>query len=199
MVGFRLDEQGDWVARLECGHSQHVRHLPPFQERSWVLDDCTRRERLGSPLECPLCDRGELPDDLEAVRSTPTWDDRSVPPALRSEHRLAAGVWGQLVVESGSVDVQFAPAGEEASDGGRQSVEAGGSRGIPPQAPHRVEVVPGSRFHLDIFRLPPMAEPEDEGGDSPCLAHRLCPECGIVQEPGAAHRAGCPAGEASGP
>ena len=61
MVGFRLDEEGDWVALLECGHTQHVRHRPPFQMRPWVVEERTRNERLGAPLECPLCDRGEPP------------------------------------------------------------------------------------------------------------------------------------------
>lgn len=29
IVGFDRDEEGDWVALLECGHRQHVRHRPP--------------------------------------------------------------------------------------------------------------------------------------------------------------------------
>jgi len=35
--GFHQDEDSDWVAALECGHSQHVRHDPPWMERPWVL------------------------------------------------------------------------------------------------------------------------------------------------------------------
>ena len=61
MVGFHRDEEGDWVAHLECGHTQHVRHRPPFQLRPWVLDESSRQARIGAPLECPLCDRGEPP------------------------------------------------------------------------------------------------------------------------------------------
>ena len=33
----------------------------------------------------------------------------------------------------------------------------------------------------------------DEGGEAACYAHLLCPECAVVLEPGARHRAGCPA------
>lgn len=55
--GFHQDAEGDWVAELECAHTQHVRHRPPFQERAWVLDDRARRARIGQRLECPLCDR----------------------------------------------------------------------------------------------------------------------------------------------
>ena len=59
IVGFHLDERGDWVAELECGHGQHVRHKPPFQLRPWVLEESSRSARLGTTLSCPLCDRLE--------------------------------------------------------------------------------------------------------------------------------------------
>jgi len=36
IVGFHQDENGDWVAELECGHGQHVRHKPPWTSRPWV-------------------------------------------------------------------------------------------------------------------------------------------------------------------
>jgi hypothetical protein len=32
----------------------------------------------------------------------------------------------------------------------------------------------------------------DEGGDSACWAHLICPECGAIETDG--HRPGCPAG-----
>jgi len=60
MVGFETDDVGDWVALLECGHRQHVRHRPPWQERPWVLSAEGREGRIGSALECPACD-----DELE--------------------------------------------------------------------------------------------------------------------------------------
>ena len=34
IVGFHVDEYGDWVADLQCGHGQHVRHQPPIHESS---------------------------------------------------------------------------------------------------------------------------------------------------------------------
>ena len=36
IVGYHQDQLGDWVAELECGHGQHVRHDPPWQVREWV-------------------------------------------------------------------------------------------------------------------------------------------------------------------
>jgi Protein of unknown function (DUF3565) len=57
IVGYHQDEEGDWVADLSCGHQRHVRHRPPFQQRPWVVDAEGRRERLGTLLECGLCDQ----------------------------------------------------------------------------------------------------------------------------------------------
>ena len=59
IIDFRQDEEGHWVAELECGHSQHVRHNPPWFVRAWVITEEGRRNALGSMLECPLCERIE--------------------------------------------------------------------------------------------------------------------------------------------
>jgi len=56
IVGFHQDEVHDWVADLECGHTQHVRHDPPWQNRPWVIEQCERDKRLGNPLECKDCE-----------------------------------------------------------------------------------------------------------------------------------------------
>ncbi|MEP6571809.1 MAG: DUF3565 domain-containing protein [Gemmatimonadota bacterium] len=55
IVGFHLDEEGDWVAELSCGHSQHVRHDPPWQVRPWVMTDAGRAGRVGTLLSCTDC------------------------------------------------------------------------------------------------------------------------------------------------
>ena len=56
IVGFHQDEEGDWVARLACGHNQHVRHHPPWQNRPWVVNSQSRQRHLGDMLECVKCD-----------------------------------------------------------------------------------------------------------------------------------------------
>jgi len=56
IVGFHKDEKGDWIAELECGHQQHVRHNPPWQIREWVITESGRKSRLGNVLNCPICD-----------------------------------------------------------------------------------------------------------------------------------------------
>jgi hypothetical protein len=62
ICGFQQDEEGHWVARLACGHTQHLRHDPPWQDRPWVLTAGGRRRRLGKVLDCLKCDRGEPRD-----------------------------------------------------------------------------------------------------------------------------------------
>jgi hypothetical protein len=56
IVGFRQDTDHDWVAELECGHTQHVRHDPPWQVRPWVVTSEGRASRLGTTLPCRHCD-----------------------------------------------------------------------------------------------------------------------------------------------
>jgi len=55
IIGFHQDEHGDWVADLACGHGQHVRHQPPFTNRSWVLTAKGREQHLGADLNCKKC------------------------------------------------------------------------------------------------------------------------------------------------
>ncbi|HWC29046.1 MAG TPA: DUF3565 domain-containing protein [Dehalococcoidia bacterium] len=55
IVGFHQDLDGQWVATLECGHTQHVRHEPPWQNRPWVENSEGRAAMIGSALDCVLC------------------------------------------------------------------------------------------------------------------------------------------------
>ena len=56
MTGFHQDEEGHWVAELECGHNQHVRHDPPWESRPWVVTPEGRRSRLGVRLNYGKCE-----------------------------------------------------------------------------------------------------------------------------------------------
>lgn len=103
ITGFRRDAEGDWVAELACLHGQHVRHQPPFWERPWVLTEAGRDARLGTDLDCPLCDRAELPADLVVVRTAGPFDESTLPAGLRRDHLVAERTWGQLRVLGGSV------------------------------------------------------------------------------------------------
>ncbi|HXT15684.1 MAG TPA: DUF3565 domain-containing protein [Gemmatimonadaceae bacterium] len=62
IVGFHTDDEQHWVADLECGHTQHVRHDPPWQQRPWVITPEGRASWIGRPLSCVKCvDEGRAP------------------------------------------------------------------------------------------------------------------------------------------
>ncbi len=63
IVAYHKDEENDWVAELQCGHFQHVRHKPPFILRPWVVSESGRESMLGFNLQCKKCDSG-APKDL---------------------------------------------------------------------------------------------------------------------------------------
>lgn len=62
IIGYHRDDENDWVAELECGHNQHVRHDPPWQLRPWVTSKEGREKHLGDMLDCKKCDRNEPKD-----------------------------------------------------------------------------------------------------------------------------------------
>jgi hypothetical protein len=102
IVGFVADVFGDWAALLECHHRQHVRHRPPFRPAPWVEDPAERDRRVGSTLNCPLCDRCELPDGLIVVRTTATWDECTMPDAPKSAWRVGCTVSHHPVLTAGT-------------------------------------------------------------------------------------------------
>ncbi|MDR9363924.1 MAG: DUF3565 domain-containing protein [Balneolaceae bacterium] len=59
IVGFHKDEYDDWVADLKCGHTQHVRHDPPWQLRPWVISEEGRKSKIGMELNCKKCEKSE--------------------------------------------------------------------------------------------------------------------------------------------
>lgn len=62
ITGFHPDDEQHWVAELECGHDQHVRHNPPWINRPWVTTPDGRAQMLGQRLPCKKCDAGAPPD-----------------------------------------------------------------------------------------------------------------------------------------
>jgi tellurite resistance-related uncharacterized protein len=133
IIGFRQDDRGDWIADLSCLHSQHVRHQPPFQNRSWVLTERGRAGRVGTELACPLCDRAELPDRLRVARSAGPFNAETLPAGLRGDHRVADGTWGLLRVIDGAV--RFRMTTDPLLD---VRLGAGEEQAIPPGVVHRV-------------------------------------------------------------
>lgn len=55
---FRQDDLGRWQVLLTCGHTNPVRHRPPYVNRPWVLTREGRQERIGQPWRCRECRNG---------------------------------------------------------------------------------------------------------------------------------------------
>ena len=101
ITGFHQDAEGDWIADLACGHSQHVRHRPPWQSRPWVTSEAGRAEKLGASIDCPLCKMPEAPVGVGEYKRTATFTQSSVPIGLLRDHRTKPGVWARIVIEAG--------------------------------------------------------------------------------------------------
>jgi tellurite resistance-related uncharacterized protein len=147
--GFHQDELGDWVAELSCLHGQHVRHRPPFFDRAWVTSSEGRAEHIGAPIDCPLCDRTELPDGLVHVRTAGPFDAATLPPALRRAHLVAEHTWGLLRVLTGSVEFTI-----ETHPRATVTIAAGGEQPIPPGVPHALRLDGPVELAVDFFVRP---------------------------------------------
>lgn len=104
--------------------------------------------------------RIELPDGLEHVRTTDTFDQDHHPAGLRRAHRVADGVWARLVVHSGALGFVFEDDPEHVIDLG-----AGASQVIPPGRLHHVEIAGPVTFALEFHRERDRAAP-DAGTES---------------------------------
>lgn len=149
IVGFHLDDEGHHVAELSCLHGQHVRHQPPWQERPWVLTEEGRAGRIGRELDCPYCDRAQLPDGLEVVRTAGPFDESSLPAGLQRAHRVAAATWGRLHLLEGRARFTLhttPPLVRELIGGDRQP--------IPPEIDHEVTLIGPVRLEVDFLVRP---------------------------------------------
>ena len=95
-----------------------------------------------------------IPDGLEHVRTTDTFDNDTVPAGLRRAHRVADGVWGRLVVHTGTVTFVFDDEPEHPI-----TVLAGGSVAIPPARQHHIELGEPATFAVEFHRLPGVSTP----------------------------------------
>ena len=96
-----------------------------------------------------------LPDGLEHVRTTDIFDNDTVPAGLLRAHRVADGVWGRLVVHSGTESFVFDDEPEHPI-----TVSAGDAVAIPPARQHHLELHDAASFAVEFHRLPNMPTPE---------------------------------------
>jgi tellurite resistance-related uncharacterized protein len=146
---FHRDEEGHWVADLSCGHTRHVRHRPPWENRPWVESEEGRASMLGVELECSFCDMPSLPPDVEVYRRTPTFDASSVPRGLLEAHTTKAGTWGRIVVEDGRLRYELLE-----PEPNVWVLRAGVPGIVPPERKHRVAAIGAVRFYVEFLRAP---------------------------------------------
>ena len=147
IIHFHLDEHRDWVAALDCGHRQHVRHRPPFVNRPWVASDTERKAMLGTALDCVRCDRMEWPDGLVAYRRTHEFDETTIPAGLRSEHATKRGTWARIHVVSGVLRYCV---GHPIH--GSFRIDSASSAIVVPEVLHRIEPEGPVRFFVEFSR-----------------------------------------------
>lgn len=147
--GWDRDDEGDWFVHLSCLHPQHVRHRPPFRVALWVDDAQERAARIGTELDCPMCDRAEVPDDLEVARTTDSWTEATLPDGLRRRHRVAAHRWGLIHVTEGRL--RFRAQTDPPID---RVLGPGDTQPIPPEVDHDVAPDGPVRLHIEFLQRP---------------------------------------------
>ena len=146
ITGFFQDEEGHWVALLDCGHRQHVRHRPPFELREWTQTEEGRQSMLGQTLECVRCDAMEWPEGFVSYKKTPVFTEETIPKGILANHTTRKGVWGLVHVLEGSLRYILEHNGEETL--------------VTPEKPgiivaemrHRVEPGDSVQFCVEFFR-----------------------------------------------
>lgn len=103
IVGFHTSKEDDWMAELDCGHNQHVRHDPPLPHQTWVTSEEGRNSKLGNLLDCTCCEQLEWPEGFVPYKKTPVFDENSVPKGLRNSHSTKLGTWGKIHVQEGQL------------------------------------------------------------------------------------------------
>jgi len=137
------------VADLSCFHSQHVRHDPPWQDRAWVTTEYGRRAGVGTFIECPLCDRAELPEGLQVVRTAGPFSASSLPDGLQRAHRVSERTWGRLRVLEGTVAFSM-----DTVPPIQLQLQAGSVQPIPPGVAHSLALTGPVVVQVE-FLVPP--------------------------------------------
>lgn len=83
-------------------------------------------------------------------KTTPIFDEATLPEAIRNAHSTKAGVWGLLRVLEGEVRLVFHDPAREL----RVTPDDPGP--IPPEAVHHVETSGPMRMQVEFYREPPV-------------------------------------------
>ena len=82
--------------------------------------------------------------------SSPIFDEKNLPEALRKEHRTKHGTWGLLRVLEGEVKLVFLDPPEE------KLVTVSNPAPIPPESPHFVEVFGTMKMQVEFYHEYPL-------------------------------------------
>ena len=82
-------------------------------------------------------------------RSTPVFNETTLPAALRQDHRTRAGVWGVIRVLEGELRLTFSDTGEV------HTLSPGKPGLVRPQETHFVEPLGAMRMQVDFLDTPP--------------------------------------------
>ena len=89
-------------------------------------------------------------------KSTPVFDETTLPAALRREHRTKDGVWGVIRVLEGELRLVV---GEFGGGGGSETILTPDHPGLVlPQQPHHVEPLGKIRMQVDFYDRAPAVE-----------------------------------------
>jgi hemoglobin len=85
----------------------------------------------------------------EAYKSTPVFDEKSLPQALQSAHSTKTGTWGLLELLAGELVYVIEESGNS------RHMQAGDKQIIEPQQLHHVELVGPMQMQVHFFREKP--------------------------------------------
>lgn len=86
---------------------------------------------------------------MEPYRSTPVFDELSLPAALRREHRTKPGVWGVVRVIEGRVKLSFVDPPSE------MLLSPGVAGLLLPDQPHFVEPLGAMKMQVEFYSEKP--------------------------------------------
>lgn len=112
-----------------------------------TADDAPITPGNGQAREVEQPEGGRLPDHVARVRTTTSFNERTVPTGLLSAHSLAPKVWGRLVVETGGLRFVF-----EDDAASARHLGPGDHQVIPPARPHHIRLDGHVTFHIEFHR-----------------------------------------------
>ena len=93
---------------------------------------------------------------MHPYKSTPIFDEKTLPKGLRKEHMTKAGVWGVVRVIEGKLRLEF---GDDQSG---RLVTSDHPALLLPEQPHWVMPLGPMRMQVDFYDSRPNFEPEPE-------------------------------------